>query len=102
MTIATMNTRLLQRNTIITITRTRYFGNRMCVAVIVYGIGAVFVVAIVVGVVLIAVGVIKIFVGLVIVPMNCNNPKRFCRRRMCCYNSCVPNCNSPVRCCNSR
>ncbi len=49
----------------------------MCVAVIFYGVAAVFVDAIIVGVALIDVGVFKIFVDVVIVPVNCNNIHKY-------------------------
>ncbi len=49
--------------------RLRYCDNHKCIAVLVYGVVAVFVIA----TVLIAVGVIKIFVSVVKNRMNCNN-----------------------------
>ncbi len=63
----------------------------LCVAVIVYGVVALFIVAIVLRIDL---DVIKIFIGVVIVRMNCNNRMRYCKRRKGCCNSRVPGCDS--------
>ncbi len=49
----------------------------MCVAVIVYDVVSLYVVAIIVGVFQLALSVIKIFAGAVKVRMNCNNHTRY-------------------------
>ncbi len=62
---------------VIASSRIRYCDNDKCAAVIVHGIGAVFVIATVLCVVIIAIGVIKTIVGVVKVCMNCNNHTRY-------------------------